>query len=342
LPVRAARATITGDPGDTGDARGGTSGTPIHARTKERTVIQNPIPWPDGARCAAAFTFDMDAESLMHLYFPDTAPNRVAMAAMLRYDALVAVPRLLELLRRFGLRQTFFVPGWCIEHYPRAVEAILADGHELGHHGYMHEKLNQLSREDEQAALQKGLEAIVKASGRRPRGFRAPSYSFSKHTLGLLLDEGFRYDASLKGDDIPYRLTDGTRTLTELPSDLSLDDWTQYVCLKDFGYMLPIASPERAMEVFRAEFDAAWKYGALWIAVWHPFVSGRMSRADAIAGLIEHMQRKGGVWLATLEAIAAHVDRVIAEGRWQPRVDRLPYYDRPVPGVLTGPGVVPG
>src|SRR4029453_16397972 len=126
-------------------------------------------------------------------------------------------------------------------------------------------------------------------------GFRAPSYSFSKHTLGLLLDEGFAYDASLKGDDIPYALSDGRRTLVELPSDLSLDDWTQYVCLKDFGYMLPIASPQRAMEVFRAEFDAAWKYGALWIAVWHPFVSGRMSRADAIAGLIEHMQEKGGV-----------------------------------------------
>ena len=64
-------------------------------------MIKNPIPWPGGARCAVAFTFDMDAESLMHLYFPDTAPNRVAMAAMLRYDAQVAVPRLLDLLARY-------------------------------------------------------------------------------------------------------------------------------------------------------------------------------------------------------------------------------------------------
>ena len=105
-------------------------------------MIKNPIPWPGGARCAVAFTFDMDAESLMHLYFPDTAPNRVAMAAMLRYDAQVAVPRLLDLLARYGLRQTFFVPGWCIETYPKTIDAILAAGHELGHHGYMHEKLN--------------------------------------------------------------------------------------------------------------------------------------------------------------------------------------------------------
>jgi hypothetical protein len=97
------------------------------------------------------------------------------------------------------------------------------------------------------------------------------------------------------------------------------------------------------MEVFRAEFDAAWKYGALWIAVWHPFVSGRMSRADAIAGLIEHMQEKGGVWFATLEEIAEHTRAVIASGRWTPRVEQLPFYERPLSGVvLTGSGVVPG
>ena len=89
-------------------------------------MLKNPIPWPQGARCAVAFTFDMDAESLMHLYFPDTAPNRVAMAAMLRYDAEVAVPRLVDLLQRYALRQTFFVPGWCIETYPGAVDAILS------------------------------------------------------------------------------------------------------------------------------------------------------------------------------------------------------------------------
>lgn len=304
-------------------------------------MLKNPMPWPGGARCAAAFTFDMDAESLLHLYFGDTAPNRVAMSSMLRYDAEVAVPRVLEVFRRYGLRQTFFVPGWCIEAYPRAVEAVVAAGHELAHHGYMHEKINQLTPEQERECLLRGIEAIVKVSGRRPRGYRAPSWAFSRHTLGQLLDEGFEYDASLMGDDLPFLLTDGTRRLVELPSDLCLDDWTQYVCLKDFGYMLPIASPQRASEVFRAEFDAAWRHGALWIAVWHPFVSGRLSRVEAMAELIEHMQARGGVWLAPLEEIAAHVRKVVADGAWTPRVDRLPYHERPVPGVLTGTGVRP-
>ena len=194
--------------------------------------------------------------------------------------------------------------------YPQTVEAILAAGHELGHHGYMHEKLNQLCRDDERAVLQRGIDTIVKASGRRPRGFRAPSYSFSRTRSASCSTRASTTTPRSKGDDIPYAaLTDGRPHAGGAAHDLSLDDWTQYVCLKDFGYMLPIASPQRAMEVFRAEFDAARKYGGIWIAVWHPFVSGRMSRADAIARLIEHMQEKGGVWFAPLEEIAEHTPR---------------------------------
>lgn len=294
-------------------------------------MIANPLPWPNGARCAAAFTFDMDAESLLHLYFRDEAPNRIAMSSMLRYGPEIAVPRLVRLFEKFGLKQTFFVPGWCIENYPDAV-ALLADhGHEIGHHGYLHEKPNTLDAAAERATLLRGIEAIEKATRRRPIGYRAPSYAFSRHTLGFLLEEGFLYDSSLFGDDAPYLLSDGKRDLVELPTDLSLDDWTQYVCLKEFGYMLPIASPARAMEVFRAEFDAAWRHGGLWNAVWHPFVSGRLARVDAIEELIRYMLDKGGVWIAPLSEIARHARKAAAEGAWRPKCDTLPFYDRPVP-----------
>jgi peptidoglycan/xylan/chitin deacetylase (PgdA/CDA1 family) len=304
-------------------------------------VIENPIRWPSGYRCAVNFSFDLDAESLLHVYFPDTAPNRVAMASRLRYGPEVAVPRLVDALGRLGLRQTFFVPGWCVEQYPRAVQLVLDHGHEVAHHGYMHEKINQLSREEERTVFLRALDAIVKATGRRPRGFRAPSGAFSRHTLDFLVEEGLDYDASLAGHDIPYLVGNGRGTLVELPHDVTSDDWTQYVCLKDFGYMLPIASPERAMEVWRSEFDAAWRHGAFWNAVWHPFVSGRLARADAMVELIEYMQAKGGVWFARLDEIAAHVRAEVAAG-WRPRVDRLPFWEAPVPGVLAGSGVRPG
>jgi hypothetical protein len=50
-----------------------------------------------------------------------------------------------------------------------------------------------------------------------------------------------------------------------------------------------------------------------------------------MATLIEYMHRKGQVWFATLEDIAAHVKRVMADGTWTPRIDHLPYYDGPIP-----------
>ena len=88
-------------------------------------MIENPIEWPNGARCAVAFTFDMDAESLLHIYLGETAHNRPALSSLLRYGPEVAIPRLIDTFKRHDLRQTFFVPGWCIERYPRAIRLIL-------------------------------------------------------------------------------------------------------------------------------------------------------------------------------------------------------------------------
>ena len=102
-------------------------------------MIQNPIPWPNGARCACVVSFDMDADSLIHIARPDDAHDRLYPISMGRYGPNVAIPRILETYRRLGIQQSFFLPGWCVETYPKAVEAILEGGHEIGHHGYLHE-----------------------------------------------------------------------------------------------------------------------------------------------------------------------------------------------------------
>jgi peptidoglycan/xylan/chitin deacetylase (PgdA/CDA1 family) len=298
-------------------------------------LIQNPPPWPNGARCAACFSFDMDAESLLHLYHRDKAPDMIALSSALRYGPLVAVPRLIEIWQRYDIRQTVFVPGWCAETYPGAVEALAAAGHEIGHHGYLHEKPNTLSPDDEEAVLVRGLDAIRRVTGRKPVGYRAPSYAFSAKTLDLLIEHGFTYDASLMGDDVPYLISNGTRSLVELPSDYALDDWPQYVSLREFGHQLPIQAPEEAFKVFRAEFEAAWNHGGLWISVWHPFVSGRLARAEAMVRLLDDMMAKGGVWFAPLSEIAAHVAKIVADGSWMPRTDRLPYWSETVPHLVT-------
>lgn len=109
-------------------------------------MILNPVPWPNGAKVACAITFDMDADSLVHLEHPKDSIRRVSTISMLRYGPQVGVPRILEAYRRYGIKQTFFVPAWCIEQYPRAIEAMVKDGHEVGFHGYIHEAPNSLNR----------------------------------------------------------------------------------------------------------------------------------------------------------------------------------------------------
>ncbi|MEX2650524.1 MAG: polysaccharide deacetylase [Alphaproteobacteria bacterium] len=296
-------------------------------------LIDNPPPWPNGARVAVCFSFDMDGESLMHITLPKDANKRVCGLSDLRYGPTVGVPRLLKIFKHYGIRQSFFVPGWCCERYPAAVEAILEGGHEIGHHGYIHEDPYSLSREDERYWTERGMAALVKATGKRAVGYRAPSFAFSDSTLDILLDMGFAYDASLMGDDVPYLIRGKKGDLVELPSPMAMDDWPHYMHSFDFpGTSNQISSPARAFEVFRSEFDAMWEHGGLWVAVWHPFISGRLPRAAAMAELIEHMTIKGGVWFATLGEIAAHARKAITAGTWTPRVERLPYYEAsPIP-----------
>lgn len=294
-------------------------------------MLDNPVPWPDGARCAVAITWDMDADSGLNYYNPDKADNMVASQSQSRYGPLVAVPRLAKLLKQLEQRQTFFVPGWCIEKYPVAVDTLVAGGNEIALHGYIHERPNEQSPEDELYWLRRAIAAYRKHLGQAPRGWRAPSFAFSKHSLGYLIAEGFQYDSSLMGDDVPYLLRHQTGGLLELPTEWALDDWPHYVFNRDFKMAMPISSPGRAMEVFRAEFDAAWRHGALWVSVWHPFVSGRLARFDAIVELIEYMRRKGGVWFATLAEIADHMQGLMASGQWRPREEALPLYHSPIP-----------
>ncbi|MBT4887984.1 MAG: polysaccharide deacetylase [Rhodospirillales bacterium] len=299
-------------------------------------MISNPVPWPNGNKVACAITFDIDTDSILHLEHRENAPTKLSAMSWLKYDE-IAIPRILDMYKRCEIKQTFFYPAWCMERYPHLVEMILEGGHEIAAHGYLHENPNNLSAEDELYWFERQIAVIEKMTGQRPRGWRAPLYNFSKHSMDYLCEQGFLYDASLMGDDIPYVLKSAKGQVIELPSQWAMDDWPQYTLAPDFNFMMPIKSPQQGMEVFMAEFEAMYKYGGLWVTVWHPFVSGRLSRCDGIQKVILEMQDRGGVWFATMEEIAIHVQKCIDDGSWTPRVDDLPYYDGPIPEIMDRP-----
>ena len=301
-------------------------------------MLQRPVPWPNGAKVACAITLDMDADSLVHIHHGQNAPNKLSATSMLRYGPQVAIPRILDTYRRFGLKQSFFIPAWCIENHPKTVEAIVADGHEIGYHGYIHEAPNSLSPDQEHDWMCRSIEIIERHTGKRPRGNRSPLYHMSVKTPELLAREGFVYDSSLMGDEVPYMLETPRGRVMELPVSWATDDWPPYVHAPDLDYMFQVLPPDRAMEVFMAEFEALRACpGGLWVGVWHPFVSGRLSRWQRVEKMIEYMLSSGDVWFATMEEIAAHVAGLGDAGSYDIRVDQIPYHDEmQVPDELIG------
>jgi peptidoglycan-N-acetylglucosamine deacetylase len=256
--------------------------------------------WPDGKRAAAAFTFDFDAEEVWIGDDPRNA-ERPGVLSQGTYGAKVAVPLILELLRRHELHATFFVPGRVAERYPERVHEILADGHEIGHHGYTHTSPANLDAAAEEDELVRALGAL-RALGAEVVGYRSPSWDFSPRTLDLLEDHGFEYSSNLMDDIRPYRHP-GKR-LAELPVHWILDDAPHFWFDGGTGWTRRISTASDVREIWEAEFAGIRELGGSFILTMHPQVIGRPGRVPLLDGLMAHVKAHDDVWIATCREIA--------------------------------------
>lgn len=277
---------------------------------------RSPMPagfsWPSGKRAAACFTFDVDAESPILFDHPESAGWLDVMSHQ-AYGPRTGVPRLLRLLERQRIRATFFVPGYTAERWPEVVRAIRDAGHEIGHHGYLHEGARAApDLETEERWLLRGLEALDAVAGVRPIGYRAPMWELSYRLPALLAAHGFRYDSGLMDADHPYRLAvgpePGAPSIIELPGHWSLDDWEPYNYLPGITGSGVIASPLEVIARWTLELEALVEAGGLFMLTNHPFISGRASRAVALESLMQRARSIDGLWIASAEEIAAHVE----------------------------------
>ncbi|MEO0361588.1 MAG: polysaccharide deacetylase [Pseudomonadota bacterium] len=289
-------------------------------------MIPNPVPWPNGARCACAITFDMDADSLIQIARPEDGFDRLYPISMGRYGPTVAIPRILDTYRRLGLKQSFFIPGWCLERYPGAVEAILEGGHEIGHHGWIHEDPVATKGDAQAEAFERAMEAHRRIVGRAPAGYRAPVYNVTQQVIDLLIANGFRYDSSLMADDVPYRMETAAGALWEMPVHWGTDDWPPFAHYDEIGYMMPVRAPSAGLAGFWEEFEAQYEAGGFFMLILHPFLTGRLARWRLVEAWLEKTLDERDVWFAPLASIADHLDALAKDG-WSPRVERLPYYD---------------
>lgn len=274
-----------------------------------------PVAWPQGHRAAAAFTFDVDAESVVLVADPSSA-ERMSVMSHQAYGPLTGVPRLLRMLDRHRVRSTFFVPGYTAHRHPGVVRDIVAAGHEIAHHGYLHEPLAGVAPQAEASYLDRGLDALEEVARVRPVGYRAPMWELTWASPGLLADRGFLYDSSLMDADHPYELAvDDARSLVEIPVHWGLDDWEQYCFIPAVSGTGLIESPSKALEMWRGEYRALRDEGGCFVLTAHPFLSGRPARAAALEELITEVVADPGTWVAPLAEISAHVRSLALEPR---------------------------
>jgi peptidoglycan/xylan/chitin deacetylase (PgdA/CDA1 family) len=217
------------------------------------------------------------------------------------------VPRILELLKRTQIPATFFVPAVTALLYPDEQRRVMAEGHEIGLHGWIHEVNSALNEKDERELHLRSFDTLTQITGVSPVGMRTPSWDFSPATLKIQREMGLLYDSSLMADNDPYELEEhGERTgIVELPVEWIRDD-AVYFNMNRFAALRPYTAPTTVLDIFRREFDAAYEEGGLFLLTMHPHVIGYRSRMFILEELIRHMQALPDVWFATHRDVALH------------------------------------
>lgn len=267
--------------------------------------------WPHGQRSCVSLAFDVDGPtgsamvdgSIWHMprYFVQGA-----------YGPYRAVPRILDLLERTGVKATFYVPAWVVEHWPDLCRAVVAAGHEVAHHGYKHERYVDLSVEAQEAVLNRSQEIFADVLGAPAVGYRTPTGDWHEETPRLLAERGFLYSSSLRDDDRPYRHVIGgvTSSLVEIPAPVELDDYAYFAFTEEPAFPKGhdrVAPYRAALSNWCAEFDGSHQVGGCLTTTFHPKVSATPGRALVLEAFVEHMRAARDCWFATGSEIARWV-----------------------------------
>ena len=268
---------------------------------------------PPGKKVAVNLGCDFDAQSIW-----DGSFNLLSPAYMSRgqFGAEVGAPRLLELFKKYDIKTSWFIPGHTADTFPDICKEVLAAGHEIGCHGYVHENPTKATYEQETKVMQMALESLDKIGAPKPLTYRSPYWDFSPNTIKILEENGFLYDSSLMGNDLhPYYPRPVTphsdranefgepSKILELPVSWFLDDFPQT------EYMTGGQEGQRPAQDIYDRWASIFDYactleGACYILTTHPQTIGRAHMIQMYEQLINYMAERGA-WFATAAEIGA-------------------------------------
>jgi peptidoglycan-N-acetylglucosamine deacetylase len=268
----------------------------------ERSLTDSEVAWPDGQSCCFRVVVDLS---------PPSGPDGIKPEDLTTPDAYYGMhgglSALYDVLKQYRIKATFAVPAVIAEIYSERIRSLRDDGHEIAAHGFKHEDVSRLDRDDERARLARTTDILTSVSGQRPTGwFSLPRQidkfaggSISGRTMDLLIDGGYEYFGNGLADDAPhYWVTEfeKRRAILALPYYYHFDD--------QFFLMFPrkgtgLENPDSLFRNWKAELDAQYKRGRHFGMVLHPYAIAWPNRLHLLEQFLDHAGRLPNLWNPT-------------------------------------------
>ncbi len=280
--------------------------TPKHAR------------WPGNARIALQFVLNYEEGGENCVLHGDAASEaflseivaaqpikgmrHMSMESIYEYGSRVGVWRLLALFRRHGIPLTVYGVAMAMERNPKAVEAMLRDGHEIASHGYRWINYQHVPPRLEREHMQRAIEIHTRLTGERPLGWYTGRTS--PNTRRLVVEEGgFVYDADDYNDDLPWYDTRYGKPQLIVPYTLDVNDM-RFASPQGFN------SGDQFYTYLKETFDVLHAEGGITPRMMsvglHCRIVGRPGRMAALERFLQYASRRQGVWFARRIEIARH------------------------------------
>lgn len=254
--------------------------------------------WPPGKKAAAIVSLDFDGPSPYLWANREKQSTSLEELELRRFGPRQGIFRMMDLFDTLKLAVSVYVPGAVVDSQANTVMSLIEAGHEVGLHGYMHERVDQLNSDEMKSVLEKSVHAFERIGLKSPFGYRSPSWQLTEETLSVLEDFGVAYDSSLMGSDLPYWMS----SLVEIPVQWPLDDAIFYRYVT--GSNWPPVTPDQVIAGWKLELEGAKRYGSLFTLTVHPWLSGRSGRMLAFSEFLEEYRDDDEIWWATSMEIA--------------------------------------
>jgi peptidoglycan/xylan/chitin deacetylase (PgdA/CDA1 family) len=280
------------------------------------------IDWPNGARLALSIVVNVEEGSEMTIARGDKGMEPVDelgihLNAPIRnygnesnylYGIKAGAPRIVNLLRNYGVKASWTVAALSLENHPQIAKAIAELGHEPVSHGWRWIHQFKMNEADEREFIRKAVASIQKTVGVRPMGWLS-RYLHTDNTRRLLIEEGFSYHMDDYSGDVPFwdRTTVPGKPIAIVPYQLDTNDMKMWLD--------PAMTPDQWLGYAKHCFDQLYREGEAGFPKMmslglHLRIIGRPGRVWAFEEFLKYVTGKRDVWITTRHEIAKHFAKV--------------------------------